>query len=176
MQTLMRKKAQNDKDSVIQKRIDRKDTEGKQGWSTMEREYQKIMQKENQPDLILLPIERLPGPSRHENCRDPILDLQQTLHPALWRCASSKPGMELIFIIVMVSVFLFLHFSLHLSFYMTNQYPSSLCPGIQNCMRRVRRWGSSPGNILLQPEPKKMGAVTSCRYTVTFVRSQTTSS
>ena len=48
---------------------------------------------------------------------------------------------------------------------MTNQYPSSLCPGIQNCMRRVRRWGSSPGNILLQPEPKKMGAVTSCKYT-----------
>ena len=32
-------------------------------------------------------------------------------------------------------------------------------------MRRVRRWGSSPGNILLQPEPKKMGAVTSCKYT-----------
>ena len=55
--------------------------------------------------------------------------------------------------------------SLHLSLYMTNQYPSSLCPGIQNCMRRVRRWGSSPGNILLQPEPKKMGAVTSCKYT-----------
>ena len=71
--------------------------------------------------------------------------------------------MELIFIVGLVSVFLFLHFSLHLSFYMTNQYPSSLCPGIQNCMRRVRRWGSSPGNILLQPEPKKM--VTSCKYT-----------
>ena len=35
-------------------------------------------------------------------------------------------------------------------------------------MRRVRRWGSSPGNILLQPEPKKMGAVTSCKYTEVF--------
>ena len=61
----------------------------------VKKKYKYLFAKKHQPDLILLPIEGLPGPAGHQHGGDALLDLQQVLHPSAGCSAASKPGMGL---------------------------------------------------------------------------------
>ena len=50
---------------------------------------------QHQLDLVLLPVEGLPGAPGHQHRRDALLDLQQVLHASARCRATSQPRMGL---------------------------------------------------------------------------------